>query len=55
MKFTRRDFIRTGSIFGGGLIINSKIGANVFTKTTLPAEQITAVSTWAPTIQSTEK
>lgn len=50
MKITRREFVRTGSIVGGGLLINNSIPASLFgsSKTEFPI----VVSTWAPNLKS---
>ncbi len=55
MKISRRDFVKTGSIFSGGLILNSALPQNLFPKSLIEGKKPIVLSTWAPNIKANEK
>jgi len=54
MKITRRDFVRTGALVGGGLIANQLSSSRIFGQS-VSGSPLIAISTWGGTIKSSEK
>ncbi|MEW6195423.1 MAG: N(4)-(beta-N-acetylglucosaminyl)-L-asparaginase [Bacteroidota bacterium] len=55
MKISRRDFVKTGSILGGGLILNNTLPQNLFSKSIIKSNGPVVLSTWAPNIKANAK
>lgn len=55
MKISRRDFVKTGSILSGGLILNNSLPQNIFSKPLSKNTKPVVVSTWAPNLKSNAK
>ncbi len=54
MKITRRNFVKTGALVGGGVITNQIVSSKIFGQDADKGELI-AVSTWGGTVKSSEK
>lgn len=54
MKITRRNFVRAGALVSGGLMANQLSPAKIFGQP-VSSNKLIAISTWGPTISSSEK
>ncbi len=54
MKITRRNFVRAGALVSGGLVANQLSPAKIFGQL-VSDNKLIAISTWGPTITSSEK
>lgn len=54
MKITRRNFVKTGALFGGGLITNHLSPSKIFGQSD-SGNKLIAISTWSGTIKSSKK